>query len=123
MPALDDILATLRAREQRDGENEWVARGLGAIGLDAERAPVVARIARDFIFPMIQAEAIYEGQYLLGTSIARPCIAKGMVDVAVTEGFAGNIALKTAEGTARQVAGYLREEMGRTLRARQRPAV
>ena len=50
MPALDDILATLRAREQRDGENEWVARGLGAIGLDAERAPVVARIARDFIF-------------------------------------------------------------------------
>jgi glycerol-3-phosphate acyltransferase PlsX len=45
-------------------------------------------------------------------------LGKGMVDVAVTEGFAGNIALKTAEGTARQVASYLREEMGRTLRAR-----
>jgi glycerol-3-phosphate acyltransferase PlsX len=45
-------------------------------------------------------------------------LGKGMVDVAVTEGFAGNIALKTAEGTARQVAAYLREEMGRTLRAR-----
>ncbi len=45
-------------------------------------------------------------------------LGKGVVDVAVTEGFAGNIALKTAEGTARQVAGYLREEMSRTLRAR-----
>ena len=45
-------------------------------------------------------------------------LGRGMVDVAVTEGFAGNIALKTAEGTARQVASYLREEMGRTLRAR-----
>ena len=45
-------------------------------------------------------------------------LGKGMVDVAVTEGFAGNIALKTAEGTARQIAGYLREELGRTLRAR-----
>jgi len=32
--------------------------------------------ARDFIFPMIQAGAIYEGQYYLGTSIARPLIAK-----------------------------------------------
>ncbi len=38
--------------------------------------------ARDFIFPMIQAGAVYEGQYFLGTSIARPLIAKGMIDVA-----------------------------------------
>ena len=42
--------------------------------------------ARDFIFPMMQAGAIYEGQYLLGTSIARPCIAQGMVRVARQEG-------------------------------------
>src|SRR2546427_5551387 len=41
--------------------------------------------ARDFIFPMIQASAIYEGQYLLGTSIARPLIAKGMIEVARKE--------------------------------------
>src|SRR6266545_3474608 len=34
--------------------------------------------ARDFIFPMFQAGAIYEGRYLLGTSIARPLIAKRM---------------------------------------------
>jgi argininosuccinate synthase len=42
--------------------------------------------ARDFIFPMFQAGAIYEGQYFLGTSIARPVIAKGMIDVARAEG-------------------------------------
>jgi len=42
--------------------------------------------ARDFIYPMIQAEAIYEGQYLLGTSIARPCISEGMVRVAKEHG-------------------------------------
>jgi len=45
-------------------------------------------------------------------------IGKGTVDVVVTEGFTGNIALKTAEGTARQMAGYLREAMRRTLLAR-----
>ena len=42
--------------------------------------------AEDFIFPMFQAGAIYEGKYWLGTSIARPIIAKGMIDVAMQEG-------------------------------------
>ena len=42
--------------------------------------------AGDFIFPMMQAAAIYEGQYFLGTSIARPLIAKRMVEIARTEG-------------------------------------
>lgn len=41
--------------------------------------------ARDFIFPMIQAGAIYEGQYYLGTSIARPLIAKRMIEIARKE--------------------------------------
>jgi argininosuccinate synthase len=41
--------------------------------------------ARDFIFPMFQAGAIYEGQYFLGTSIARPLIAKRMVEIARDE--------------------------------------
>lgn len=45
-------------------------------------------------------------------------IGRGAVDVVVTEGFSGNIALKTAEGTARQLAEYLRMSIGRTLRAR-----
>ncbi len=42
--------------------------------------------ARDFIFPMIQANAIYEGNYLLGTSIARPLIGKRLVEIAKQEG-------------------------------------
>ena len=45
-------------------------------------------------------------------------IGKGTVDVVVTEGFSGNIALKTAEGTARQIAEYLRSAMSRSLMAR-----
>jgi len=45
-------------------------------------------------------------------------IGKGAADVVVTEGFAGNIALKTAEGTAHQLASYLRAAMNRTWAAR-----
>ena len=41
--------------------------------------------ARDFIFPMIRAGAVYENQYFLGTSIARPLIAKRMVEIARAE--------------------------------------
>ena len=42
--------------------------------------------ARDFIFPMMQANAIYEENYLLGTSIARPLIGKRLVEIAKAEG-------------------------------------
>jgi glycerol-3-phosphate acyltransferase PlsX len=45
-------------------------------------------------------------------------IGKGTVDVVVTDGFTGNIALKTAEGTARQLSAFLRSAMNRTLAAR-----
>ena len=38
--------------------------------------------ARDFVFPMFRANAIYEGEYLLGTSIARPLISKRLVEIA-----------------------------------------
>ncbi|HOK04850.1 MAG TPA: argininosuccinate synthase [Victivallales bacterium] len=41
--------------------------------------------AKDFIFPMFQANAIYEGAYLLGTSIARPLIAKHLIKIAEDE--------------------------------------
>src|SRR3978361_533051 len=37
---------------------------------------------RDFVFPMLRANTVYEGQYLLGTSIARPLIAKTQIDIA-----------------------------------------
>src|SRR5215472_8634230 len=51
--------------------------------------------------------------FIEGTSIG-----DGVVDVVVSEGFAGNIAIKAAEGTARQFASYLRDAMQLTLRAR-----
>ncbi|HSR09924.1 MAG TPA: argininosuccinate synthase [Thermodesulfobacteriota bacterium] len=41
---------------------------------------------RDFIFPMVRANAIYEGGYMMGTSIARPLIAKHQVSIAAREG-------------------------------------
>ncbi len=41
---------------------------------------------RDFVFPMLRANAVYEGGYLLGTSIARPLIAKAQVEIARKEG-------------------------------------
>jgi argininosuccinate synthase len=42
--------------------------------------------ARDYVFPMFRANAIYEGEYLLGTSIARPLIAKRLVEIAKQTG-------------------------------------
>jgi len=42
--------------------------------------------ARDYVFPMFRANAIYEGEYLLGTSIARPLIAKRLVEIAAATG-------------------------------------
>jgi len=41
---------------------------------------------RDFVFPMFRANAVYEGHYLLGTSIARPLISKRLVEIAEAEG-------------------------------------
>src|SRR5271169_4738657 len=46
---------------------------------------LVEEFARDFIYPMIRANAIYEGQYHLGTAIARPLIAKAQLDIARRE--------------------------------------
>ena len=42
--------------------------------------------ARDYVFPMFRANALYEGEYLLGTSIARPLIAKRLVEIAAQTG-------------------------------------
>ncbi len=41
---------------------------------------------RDFVFPMFRANAVYEGVYLLGTSIARPLISKHLIDIAKKTG-------------------------------------
>jgi argininosuccinate synthase len=49
-------------------------------------ADLRTEFVRDFVFPMLRANAVYEGAYLLGTSIARPLIAKAQVEVARAEG-------------------------------------
>ena len=57
------------------------ATGASAVYVDDLRE----EFARDFVFPMLRANAVYEGSYLMGTSIARPLIAKAQVDVARKE--------------------------------------
>jgi argininosuccinate synthase len=52
---------------------------------------LVDEFARDFIYPMVRANAVYEGQYYLGTSIARPLIAKAQIEIARREK-AGSVA-------------------------------
>jgi len=41
---------------------------------------------RDFVYPAVRGGAVYEGEYYLGTALARPCIARGMMEVAAREG-------------------------------------
>jgi argininosuccinate synthase len=60
-----------------------------ALRTGASRVHIVdlrEEFVRDFVFPMLRANTVYEGSYLLGTSIARPLIARGQVDVALAEG-------------------------------------
>jgi argininosuccinate synthase len=74
--------ADVGQEEELDGlEDKALRTGASKCYIDDLRE----EFARDFIFPMIQAGAIYEGQYYLGTSIARPLIAKRMVEIARAE--------------------------------------
>lgn len=75
--------ADVGQEEELDGlEAKALKSGASKIFIDDLRE----EFARDFIFPMFQAGALYEGQYFLGTSIARPLIAKRMVEIAQAEG-------------------------------------
>ena len=56
----------------------------GAVGVHV--VDLRETFVRDFLFPMLRANAVYEGSYLLGTSIARPLIAQAQVDIALKEG-------------------------------------
>ncbi len=71
------------------GDDEFV--GLEEKGLASGASKVIIEdlrheFAKDFLFPMMQSGAVYERQYLLGTSVARPLIAKWQVAVAEAEG-------------------------------------
>ena len=60
------------------------ARDCGAAEIYVE--DLKEEFARDFVFPMFRANAVYEGEYLLGTSIARPLVAKHLVRIAAYTG-------------------------------------
>ena len=73
------------------GQGDHEFEGLEEKGLASGASKVIIEdlrheFAKDFLFPMMQAGAIYERQYLLGTSVARPLIAKWQVAVAESEG-------------------------------------
>ena len=86
--------------------------GLLNIGVEEakglEEVRKAGQMLREGVWPQFEYAGFVEGDD----------IGKGTVDVVVTEGFAGNIALKAAEGTARQISHYLKREISRTLRGR-----
>lgn len=83
--------------------------GLLNIGVEEvkglEEIKTASKILRDSALPSLDYVGFVEGDD----------IGRGTVDVVVTEGFTGNIALKTAEGTAKQIAQYLREAMSQNF--------
>jgi argininosuccinate synthase len=74
--------ADVGQKEELDGLEEKALK-TGASKLHI--GDLTEEFVRDFVFPAIRANAVYEGQYLLGTSLARPVIAKKMVEVARQE--------------------------------------
>jgi len=75
--------ADVGQKEELEGLREKAVKtGASKIYIDDLRE----EFARDFVFPALRANAIYEGTYLLGTSLARPLIAKRQVEIARAEG-------------------------------------
>jgi glycerol-3-phosphate acyltransferase PlsX len=86
--------------------------GLLNIGVEEVKGLEPIRLAGQMLKDAALADLDYVG------FVEADDIGKGKADVVVTEGFAGNIALKAAEGTAKQIAGYIREAMNASLMAR-----
>jgi phosphate acyltransferase len=104
------VMGSAMARVLFDLERPTV--GLLNIGVEEvkgiEEVREAAELLRALNLPQLEFIGFVEGDG----------IGKGAADVIVTEGFSGNIALKTAEGTARQIAEYLRSAMSRTWRSK-----
>jgi phosphate acyltransferase len=104
------IMGSAMARIVFDIERPTV--GLLNVGVEEikglEEVKAAGRALREAGFAHLDYRGFVEGDDL----------GKGTVDVIVTEGFTGNIALKTAEGTARQIAQYIRDAMSHSLAAR-----
>lgn len=104
------VMGSAMARVLFDLERPTV--GLLNIGVEeikgGEEIREAAELLRALDLPQLEFIGFVEGDG----------IGKGAADVIVTEGFSGNIALKAAEGTARQISEYLRAAMARTWRSR-----
>jgi len=73
-----------------------------------EEVKAASRLLQDMDAPTMDYRGFVEGDD----------IGRGTVDVVVTEGFTGNIALKTAEGTSKQINAWLREALGRSVKTK-----
>ena len=104
------IMGSAMARVLFDLERPTV--GLLNIGVEEVKGVEEVRHAAELLRAMNPPQLDFIG-FVEGDGIGQ-----GAADVIVTEGFSGNIALKTAEGTARQIAEYLRSAMGRTWRSK-----
>ena len=104
------IMGSAMARIVLDIERPSV--GLLNVGVEEikgiEEVKAAGRALRELELPHLQYHGFVEGDDL----------GRGTVDVIVTEGFTGNIALKTAEGTAKQIAQYMREALGQSWLSR-----
>ncbi len=77
------FVADIGQRDELDGLKEKALNtGASKVYIDNMQEEFV----RDFVFPALRANAVYEGSYLMGTSLARPIIAKRQIEIAVAEG-------------------------------------
>ncbi|MGO3934358.1 phosphate acyltransferase PlsX [Rhodopseudomonas pseudopalustris] len=104
------VMGSAMARVLFDLERPTV--GLLNIGVEEIKGGEEIRAAADLLRAMDSPQFDFIG-FVEGDGIG-----KGAADVIVSEGFAGNIALKAAEGTARQISEYLRSAMSRTWRSK-----
>ncbi|MBL4598324.1 MAG: phosphate acyltransferase PlsX [Rhizobiaceae bacterium] len=104
------VMGAAMARALNDSERPSV--GLLNIGVEEAKGQEDVREAGQILHDSNLSNLHYHG-FVEGDDLG-----KGTVDVVVTEGLSGNIALKTAEGTAKQISGYLKAAMNRTLLAR-----
>lgn len=81
-----EVIAFVADLGQGEELQEAHAKALATGAVKARVEDLREEFVRDFVFPAFRANSVYEGQYLLGTSIARPLIAKQQVKVAEEEG-------------------------------------
>ncbi len=81
-----DVVCFTADLGQGDEVEEARVKALNTGAVAAYALDLKEEFVRDYVFPMFRSSALYEGYYLLGTSIARPLIAKKMVEIAAKEG-------------------------------------